>query len=261
MLRWMMRGFLAFLATVVLSAALKWVIDGSRIAHASSMGWHQLSRNSAQLLPDDAGSESEAIIMVLAAPTYGWRGYFAVHPWIVFKAAGQSEYERYEVIRWGGGNSVVRKNRALPDGYWFGAQPRVLASVRGVQAQALIEPVRQAIASYPYHDVYRTFPGPNSNTFLAHIGREVPALALDLPPTAIGKDYRPLNKMVGKPPSGQGVQISVLGLLGAIASPQEGLELNLLGLGLGIDINCPAIRLPFVGRLGMNGSMQEQGCF
>jgi len=125
----------------------------------------------------------------------------------------------------------------------------------------LIGPVTQAIASYPYHGTYRTFPGPNSNTFLAHIGREVPALALDLPPTAIGKDYRPLGDFVGKPPSGRGVQISVVGLIGAIVSPQEGIELNLLGLGFGIDINCPAIRLPFVGRLGMNGSMQEKGCF
>lgn len=261
MLRWMIRGLLGFLVMVAVSAGLKWATDGERIAHASAVGWHQLSRNSAQLLPDASGTASEAIVMVLAAPTYGWRGYFAVHPWIIFKAAGQSEYERYEVIRWGGGDSVVRRNRALPDGHWFGAEPRVLASVRGPTAQALIEPVRQAIESYPYHHIYRTFPGPNSNTFMAHIGREVPELALDLPPTAIGKDYRPLGELVGRPPSGQGVQISVAGLLGAIVSLQEGIELNLLGLGFGIDFNCPAIRLPFLGRLGMNGSMQEQGCF
>jgi hypothetical protein len=31
---------------------------------------------------------------------------------------------------------------------------------------------------------------------------------------------------------------------------EEGLELNLLGLNFGIDIYKPAIKLPFVGRVG-----------
>jgi hypothetical protein len=31
---------------------------------------------------------------------------------------------------------------------------------------------------------------------------------------------------------------------------QEGLEFNLLGLNFGIDLNAPALRLPFWGRLG-----------
>ena len=42
---------------------------------------------------------------------------------------------------------------------------------------------------YPYADSYRVWPGPNSNTFTAFVLREVPELRVDLPPTAIGKDY------------------------------------------------------------------------
>ena len=38
----------------------------------------------------------------------------------------------------------------------------------------MIGRIKAAIKSYPFADSYRAYPGPNSNTFLAHIGREVP---------------------------------------------------------------------------------------
>jgi hypothetical protein len=78
----------------------------------------------------------------------------------------------------------------------------------------------------------------------------VPALKLDLPANAIGKDYRPLTRPVGVSPSGSGLQVNLLGLLGVSVGVQEGLEFNLLGLNFGIDLNAPALRLPFWGRLG-----------
>ncbi len=115
----------------------------------------------------------------------------------------------------------------------------------------MIDGIEAAVASYPFADQYRSYPGPNSNTFLAHIGREVKALQLDLPANAIGKDYRPLTNPVGVSPSGSGLQISLLGLLGVSVGLQEGLEMNVLGLNFGIDLNAPALRLPFVGRMGM----------
>ena len=60
-----------------------------------------------------------AIVQVYAAATYGWRGYFAVHPWIIYKRAGDTTYTRYDVIGWGS-RPVVRRNYAVPDGLWFG---------------------------------------------------------------------------------------------------------------------------------------------
>ncbi|MEO8409815.1 MAG: DUF3750 domain-containing protein, partial [Propionivibrio sp.] len=92
----------------------------------------------------------------------------------------------------------------------------------------------------------------NSNTFLAHIGREVPALQLDLPANAIGKDYRPIYRPIGLSPSGSGVQLSLLGLLGLSVGLEEGVEVNILGLNFGLDLNRPGLRLPFVGRVGMD---------
>jgi len=154
-----------------------------------------------------------AIVQVYAASTYGWRGYFAVHPWIIYKRRGEPAYTRYDVVGWRT-PQVVQRNYALPDGLWFGATPEVLVDHRGEDAESIIDDIEAAVASYPYANQSRSYPGPNSNTFLAHIGRRVQALKLDLPANAIGKDYRPLTNPVGVSSSGSGLQISLLGLLG-----------------------------------------------
>ena len=65
-----------------------------------------------------------------------------------------------------------------------------------------------------------------------------------------GKDYRINGQILGTPPSGTGLQLSMGGLLGLIVSPEEGVEINLLGLTAGIDLSPPALKLPAIGRLG-----------
>ena len=216
---------------------------------AAQLDWRTAPRHASGVALDPVEYRDTAIVTVLAARTFGWRGRFAIHPWVLLKPKGHDNYTRHEVVGWGGAN-VVRENYALPDGLWFGAQPFVLRHFQGPQAQALIPKIRDAIQSYPFADLYRSYPGPNSNTFVAHIGREVPELGLDLPPTAIGKDYRELSRPIGLAPSGKGLQVSLLGLLGVTFGPEEGFELNILGLGIGIDFNEPALRLPLLGRLG-----------
>jgi hypothetical protein len=213
--------------------------------------WHAAARHSAGLAPDPAQMAGTAIVQVYSAPTYGWRGLVAQHPWIIFKRAGEKKFSRYDVIGWRRGRHVQR-DYALPDGFWYGRHPRLLADHRGDGAEAMIVRIESAIKSYPFADSYRAYPGPNSNTFLAHIGREVPELKLDLPANAIGKDYRPIGSPVGRSPSGSGVQLSILGLLGASVGFQEGLEINVLGLGFGLDLNSPGLRLPFVGWIGVD---------
>ncbi|MDR1709436.1 MAG: DUF3750 domain-containing protein [Candidatus Accumulibacter sp.] len=211
--------------------------------------WHAAARHSAGIAPDPVKLADVAIVQVYSAPTYGWRGLVAQHPWIIFKRAGEKAYTRYDVIGWRAGRHVQR-NYAQPDGLWYGKHPRLLADHRGEAAAAMIGRIEAAIESYPFANAYRAYPGPNSNTFLAHIGRQVPELKLDLPANAIGKDYRALDDPFGRSPSGSGAQISILGLLGMSVGLQEGVEINILGLGFGIDLNAPALRLPFVGRIG-----------
>jgi hypothetical protein len=97
----------------------------------------------------------------------------------------------YEVIGWRQyrGLPVVRIEKDLPDRYWFGERPRLLKEHRGDGVDSLITRVDSAARSYPWPTVYDAFPGPNSNTFVAWIGRQVPELGLDLPLSAIGSGY------------------------------------------------------------------------
>jgi Protein of unknown function (DUF3750) len=219
--------------------------------------WQTAPRHSAGLAPDPVLHRQQAIVQVYVVPTYGWRGRLAVHPWIIYKRAGQDRFTRYDVVGWRA-PQVVQRDYALPDGLWYGARPQLLLEHRGPQVEPMIDQIEQAIASYPHADQYRSYPGPNSNTFMAHIGREVPGLRLDLPANAIGKDYRPLGELIGRSPTGSGVQVSLLGLLGLSVGREEGVELNLLGLNFGLDLNRPALRLPFWGRLGLPDQSQEE---
>ena len=146
---------------------------------------------------------------------------------------------------------VMTTQTGPPDFHWFNARPAVLAEHRGAGVEALIDRIEAAVARYPYPDRYRAWPGPNSNTYIAWLGRAVPELSLDLPPTAIGKDYIAGGGVVARPASGSGLQFSLAGLFGMMISPEEGLELNVLGLSAGIDVWPPALKLPGIGRIGL----------
>jgi len=136
-----------------------------------------------------------------------------------------------------------------PDAEWYGAAPELLRDLRGAEAEAVLAKLEAAVSSYPHADEYTAWPGPNSNTFVAHLGREIPELRLTLPPTAIGKDYLPNNAIVARSPSGTGYQVSLGGLLGVTAGSDDGFELNVLGLVTGFDFKVPALKLPGVGRV------------
>ncbi|MDX1655592.1 MAG: DUF3750 domain-containing protein, partial [Candidatus Competibacteraceae bacterium] len=185
---------------------------------------------------------------------FNWRGIFGVHTWIAVKPAGAAFYRRLEVMGWGvgRGREAVRIRRGDPDGLWFGSRPEVLAHLQGPEAAAAIPAILVAARDYPHNHEYRIWPGPNSNTFIAYIGRRVPALRLDLPPNAIGKDYIAGGALLAHSPSGRGVQLSLGGLAGLMVGFEEGLEINLLGLSAGLDFNPPALKLPGLGRLGLS---------
>jgi hypothetical protein len=53
------------------------------------------------------------------------------------------------------------------------------------------------------------------------------------------------------------VQATFLGLLGMNIGLQEGLEINVLGLDFGIDLNSPGLRLPFIGRIGFDDTSRD----
>lgn len=209
--------------------------------------WHRASMAPTGLAPDPTATR-EAVVQVYAAPAFHWRGIFAVHTWIVVKRADSARYTRWDVMGWGGA-PMVKRDYAAADALWFGKQPHLLLDRRGEGVEALIDRIEAAVADYPYNDRYSTWPGPNSNTFVAHVARRVPELRLDLPANALGKDYSPWSRPAMAAPSGTGLTVSLGGYFGATLAVEEGVELNLLGFGIGIDALDPALRLPGIGRL------------
>lgn len=215
---------------------------------SNARDWRTASREPVGLAPDPA-VVTEAMVQVYGARAVGAKGLFGVHTWVAVKPTDAPEWTVYEVIGWrlrSTGNVVVARNRA-PDGRWFGEMPELYAQKRGAGVDELIARIKEAAESYPYAHEYRAWPGPNSNTFVAWIGRAVPELEMDLPATAIGKDYLG-SSVFASAPSGSGFQFSLGGVLGFAASGVDGVEFNLLGLNFGVSPN--GLKLPIIGRIG-----------
>jgi hypothetical protein len=228
-------------------------VGGSALVHGSDgKSWYEASRRPTGLAPDPAATR-EAVIQIYAARAFGWRGAFGVHTWIAVKPENAGSYTRFEVMGWGVGRGrpAVRVSRGGPDNEWYGNAPELIGDLRGPAAQALIPRIRAVADSYPYPDSYQVWPGPNSNTFVAHVGREIPELRLEMPALAIGKDFIPGGGFMAAAPSGTGYQLSVFGAAGVLLAVEEGLEVNLFGLTLGLDPGDFAIKLPGIGRIGL----------
>ena len=222
-------------------------------AEVRTMGkaWWEASRQSSGVSPS-SDEVKEAIIQVFSARAFSWRGIFGVHTWISVKPTNASEYTVYQLVGWRlrRGEDPVIIQRDIPDRLWYDAVPELLVDVRGGVVDELIKKIDKAAKTYPYKNTYSVWPGPNSNTFIAWIGRLVPELRIDLPPTAIGKDWLGKTKFFSTTPSATGYQFSVLGLFGILIGVEEGLEINVLGLNFGIDVLGMNLRLPGIGRLG-----------
>ncbi len=211
--------------------------------------WWTADRSSSGQLPP-AGAHSAAVVRVFAAPTVRWRGIFSVHCWIVLKPEGAASYTRYDYTAWG---EPLRVNGFEPDGRWFGRRPDVVFAADGAAAAAMIPRMQAAIETIEWRRLgdYRVWPGPNSNSFVAAVLDAVPGVDAVLPPNAVGKDYPYDGRWLRRTASGTGVRLSLGGYAGLTLGWVEGLEINLLGAVVGLDIRRPALKLPGVGRLGM----------
>ena len=248
-----MRRILIRIGIVVLVTIVVPLAGGLTIAYGE---WSRSSdlrytRTGSSNQAPKAAQHSEAVVQVYAARAARWRGIFGVHTWIAYKSAGASEYTRTEVIGWGARNrqSVVFSRNGIPDRYWYGYEPELLADIRGQEAEKAIARIEDLAAQYEFRQRYKVWPGPNSNTYTAHLLRGIDELAVDLPATAIGKDYL---EGVGfmSAPSNTGFQFSAHGMLGLTLALDEGIEVNILGASYGVDLYPPALKLPGIGRIG-----------
>jgi hypothetical protein len=161
--------------------------------------WRTASRESAGIAPSPALIRG-AVLQIYGASAWGWHGWFAIHTWIAAKPTNEASYTVYDVVGWRQhhGLPLVRIEKDLPDRYWYGERPRLLKEFRGDGVDQLIAAVDRAAKSYPWASTYSAFPGPNSNTFTAWIGKQVPELGLELPFSAIGSGYANRKKRSGR---------------------------------------------------------------
>jgi hypothetical protein len=209
-----------------------------------SLHWQTADRSSAQLAP----KTDEVVIQVYSARAFNWRGIVSTHVWIAIKPKNKSAYKVYQVIGWLAlrGLPPLLVQEDIPDRMWFGQKPKVICEAKGERAEKLIPQIEQAAKDYPYANEYVTWPGPNSNTFVAYVARQVPELHLALPSNAIGKDYLPSPYFFAKAPSNTGYQISILGVFGVMLALKEGLEINILGFVYGFSPLTLTLKLPAI---------------
>lgn len=166
----------------------------------------------------------------------------ARHAWIVVQPA-DGPLHRYE-YGGGGGSDDPFDDFAAGDVMLHGVvpgTPEEIAALDGCLSEASKE-------YYRLHPVYFPIPGPNSNTFVAHLDRTC-ELDIELPASAIGRDY---VGIVGASvtESGTGVQIGSAPF-GVRIGLVEGVGVQFFGLPLGIHFFPPGIDLPVnPGRIG-----------
>ncbi|EKO3553388.1 DUF3750 domain-containing protein [Vibrio fluvialis] len=176
-----------------LKQSAKWLVlaTGVLLSACTQSDWRTASREPAGIAPDPQNNR-QAVIEFYAADAFSWRGWFAVHTWMAVKPQNAEEYTVYEVVGWRvdrGQPALYQYQTATPDRYWYGARPEKVLSIQGEKAAQLIPKVQDVVAVYPWANEYTLFPGPNSNTFPAWVGRQVPELGLKMPFSAIGSGY------------------------------------------------------------------------
>lgn len=213
--------------------------------------WSTADWSSAAILPL-ARDDETAAVYVLAARTGGLKGALSEHSWVVLKPRGASAYERFDKVGWG---SPIRRNGYAADGRWYSNTPRLVAELKGEAAERAIPKVRAAIESYPFaaRGGYRIFPGPNSNSFVAHVLHAVPELGAVLPPTAVGRDFPVDGRLVTLDTQAWELRASLYGYAGFAIGARSGLELQFLGLVAGVDPLRGLLKVPGFGNLSITG--------
>ncbi|MDY8110552.1 DUF3750 domain-containing protein [Fulvimarina sp. 2208YS6-2-32] len=231
-----------FVLPVLLSGALWWIGDNPR-------SWREANWSSSGVLPR-ASEVTDAVVYVMAARTGGIKGAISEHSWLVLKDPGESEYERWDVVGWG---NPLRRNGYDADARWYSNTPYILAEAHGEDAERLIPKLRAAIDQYRFskHGDYRIFPGPNSNTFVASVLRDVPELPVMLSPVAVGRDYPADGELASFDRDRSELRASLFGYAGIVIGPEAGLEINFLGLVAGINPGDLSIKIPAFGTFSL----------
>lgn len=168
----------------------------------------------------------------------------ARHGWIIVHVPGENDFHRFELLGSGG-----HSHTSDPFSYFGDAKIALHALIDTSRASEMVSCLDKETTRYnDDHPDYWPIPGPNSNTFVDTLMRRCD-IHVDLPTTAIGKDYRgPIG--ISQTSGGTGVQLESW-VVGLRIGLKEGVELHFLSLGFGVDVWPPAILVPVnPGRIG-----------
>ena len=135
--------------------------------------------------------------------------------------------------------------------YWFDSPSKSLLDRRGSATEALIAQTLEPAKGYSYPDYYWVWPDTNSNTFMALVAHQVPGLDLELPVTAIGKNFLGDNILIGDAHSCTGEKFPIFRLVRLAVAAAEGVKLTILDLSLDLDFSSLPLKLPSINRIGM----------
>ena len=116
-----------------------------------------------------------------------WYTRFAAHCWFDIVPDRRGEWVRVEIVAPDSGLTVLPLAPGEAD------EPlrweRRVRILRSGTDPAVTGDLLAAAAAYDDR-IYRAWPGPNSNTFVAVMARRIPGLAVRLPWNAVGRRYR-----------------------------------------------------------------------
>ena len=169
----------------------------------------------------------------------------ARHSWIVANVPGESGLRRWEMA--GSGQEPFR--------YFGDGEVALHAVVRygPAELRRVVDCLDGSQRRYDHeHPDYFPIPGPNSNTMVDFMLRHC-GVHVELPATAIGRDYRgPVGASVTS--LGTGVQVESW-LVGLKVGLQEGIELHVLDIPVGVHFWPPGLTVPVnPGRIGFDDS-------
>lgn len=126
--------------------------------------------------------------------------YIALHCWFVL-ADQENKISRWEIWQkpgrcknsWGHLHqnlfSAKEGIKLLPVISLWKWSPRLLYYFDNSSASTLINTIRSTPECYPYRYVYKAFPGPNSNTFVKWVLNHLSDKNIELPISAIGRNW------------------------------------------------------------------------
>jgi hypothetical protein len=202
-----------------------------------------------------------------------WYVQFAEHTWVDVKDGDESSWTRLEVVSRSSGVGIVPISpEQARDSERWSRSVAVLETLVGKRAKEAIpqllkvateqedfgrrehldvgEGEHSFVVHPPEARSYEAWPGPNSNTFVVDLLQGVPGLNGELHHNAVGKDY-PRGVRVGATSAGFGLEIDTA-YLGLGLGLRQGFELRLAQLTFGLSLWPPAIKLPFLPRLGIH---------